>query len=66
MILVHGFYRFKPKRVAFRNDFCLACAKAVRAFQVRTFDVLHVFWIPLLPVWHRPKCGIRRVAEVGA
>jgi hypothetical protein len=64
MIIVHGIYRFKPKRVAFRNDFCLTCKQPRRAQQIRTFDVVHLYWIPLIPLglrkpWFCLTCGKR-------
>jgi hypothetical protein len=48
------------KRVAFRNDYCLACGEARRAVQVRTFDVGHIFYIPILPAgfWKRWVCTV--------
>jgi hypothetical protein len=48
------------KRVAFRNDYCLGCGEARRAVQVRTFDVGHIFWIPILPTgfWKRWVCTV--------
>lgn len=59
MFLIHGTYHLSPKRVAFRNDFCLKCGVPRRAFQIRTFDLLHIFWVPLLPLgfWKRWRCG---------
>jgi hypothetical protein len=49
---------FRPKAVAFRNDFCLTCGVARRAVQVRTFNVLDWHGIPLIPVgfWKRWQC----------
>ncbi len=44
MFLIHGVYRFWPKKVAFRNDFCLSCEAPRRSIAVRTFDVGHVYW----------------------
>ncbi len=60
MVIIHGFYRFQPRRVAFRNDYCLSCGQARRAVQVRTFVVLHLFWIPLVPLgfWKRWSCTV--------
>ena len=59
MLLVHGAYHFWPKRVAFRNDYCVTCDGPRRAIAVRTFDVGHVFWIPILPVgfWRHWVCS---------
>ena len=60
MHIVVGVYHWRAKRVAFRNDFCLACGEARRAVQVRTFDVGHIFWIPILPAgfWKRWVCTV--------
>jgi len=56
--IVWGVYHFRPKRLAFRNDYCLSCAAGRRAAQIRTFDAVHIFWIPLLPLgfWKRWVC----------
>jgi hypothetical protein len=58
MLIIHGVYRWWPKRVAFRNDYCLACEAPRRAIATRTFDVGHIFWIPLVPVgfWKHWSC----------
>ena len=50
MFLIHGVYHWRPRRVAFRNDYCISCAAERVAIQVRTIDVLHLFWVPLLPI----------------
>jgi len=62
MFIIHGVYHFWPKRVAFRNDFCLSCEAPRRAIATRTFDVGHVFWIPFLPVgfWKHWTCSVCR------
>jgi hypothetical protein len=62
MLIVHGTYQFSAKRIAFRNDFCANCRLPCRATQVRTFDVHHIFWIPLIPTgfrkrWYCARCG---------
>jgi len=62
MLLVHGRYLWARRLVAFRNDYCLACGAPRLAYRHRTFDVLHVFWIPFLPLgfwkrWHCAVCG---------
>ena len=58
MFIIHGSYHFWPKRVGYRNDYCLGCNKPRRSVAIRTFDVGHVFWIPILPVgfWKHWKC----------
>ena len=59
MVIVHGLYRFKPKLVGFRNDYCLTCNTVKRAVAVRTFMVIHLFWIPLIPLgfWKEWECS---------
>jgi zinc ribbon protein len=57
-MLILGAYHFRPRRLAFRNDYCLSCGKTQRAVQVRTFEVVHLFWIPIVPLgfWKRWIC----------
>jgi hypothetical protein len=62
MLLIHGVYHLRPKRVAFRNDYCNTCGLPRRAEQIRTFDTLHLFWIPIIPLgfkkrWMCTFCG---------
>jgi hypothetical protein len=58
VLIVHGTYHWKPKRIAFRNDYCRTCEAERLSVLVRTIDVFHVFWIPILPlgVWSRWFC----------
>ncbi len=60
MVVIYGVHHFRPRRIAFRNDYCLRCGKACRSAQIRTFDVCHIFWIPILPIgfWKRWACTI--------
>src|SRR5437879_4143615 len=59
MLIIRGAYHFRPTRVAFRNDYCLSCQAPRRAIAVRSFDVGHFFWVPILPVgyWRHWKCS---------
>jgi hypothetical protein len=59
MFIIHGAYHFRPKPVAFRDDYCLSCQSPRRSIAIRTFDVGHIFWIPILPVgrWKHWKCS---------
>lgn len=62
MFLIHGAYHWRPKRVGFRNDYCLSCKAPRRAIATRTFDVGHIFWVPLIPVgfWKHWACATCR------
>jgi hypothetical protein len=59
MFVIYGAYHWLPKRTGFRRDYCRRCAAERTAVLIRTLDVVHVFWIPLLPVgmWGRWFCG---------
>jgi hypothetical protein len=59
-----GVYRLRPAVVAFRNDVCLTCGIARRSLQVRTFNILDLHGVPLIPVgfwkrWLCTSCGSR-------
>lgn len=52
----------RAKRVAFRNDYCLSCELPRRSVLMRTLDVFHVYWVPVLPLgfwkrWTCTRCG---------
>ena len=59
MLIFYGVYFFGQRSVAFRNDYCLSCAAPRLAHRVRSIDVGHIFWVPLLPlgVWKRWRCS---------
>lgn len=64
MVLVHGTYHWFRKAVGFRRDYCRRCGRETTSVLVRTFDVAHLFWIPLLPLglwsrWYCLRCGHR-------
>jgi hypothetical protein len=64
MVVIHGIYHWRPRRVAFRNDYCRACKAQTVSVLIRTVDVFHLFWIPVLPVgiwsrWFCKRCGGR-------
>ncbi len=60
MFIIHGAYHWWPKRVGFRNDYCLRCKAERSAVCIRTFDIGHIFWIPCLPIglWKHWKCSV--------
>ena len=48
--MVHGAYYFGRKRVACRNAYCTTCQGPRFAEGCRSLVVLHVFFIPFLPI----------------
>ncbi|HVE78432.1 MAG TPA: hypothetical protein VNA89_06210 [Gemmatimonadaceae bacterium] len=61
-LIIYGTHHFAQKRVGFRTDVCLSCGKEAVAIEFRTFDVGHVYWLPLLPFgfrrhWQCSACG---------
>lgn len=48
----------RPRKVAFRNDYCLSCDAPRLAICVRTFDVIRAGILPVLPLGfiHRWYC----------
>jgi len=64
MIVVYGRYRWAAKRIGFNNSYCLKCEAPCRSTQVKTFDVGHLYWLPVLPLgprrrWLCDTCGAR-------
>jgi hypothetical protein len=59
VLIIHGIYHWRRRLLAFRNDYCLSCGRPRLAFLNRTLAVLHVFWVPVLPLgfWSRWLCG---------
>jgi hypothetical protein len=62
MFIIYGTHCFAPKRVGFRTDVCLSCGKEAISLAFRSFDVGHVYWLPLLPLgfrrhWQCSACG---------
>jgi hypothetical protein len=39
MFIVYGSYHFWPKKVGFRDDYCLGCQAPRRSIAIRTLDV---------------------------
>jgi hypothetical protein len=62
LIYSYGIYKFQPRTVAYRNDFCLTCAAPRSAYCIRAFYFVHLIYIPILPLgywraWHCFKCN---------
>lgn len=60
-MLFHGTYRFGRKLIACRNAYCTGCDAPCFAEGWKSWLVLHVFWIPLIPIgtdtkWFCGKC----------
>lgn len=51
MLLVHGIYHLGKKRVSCRNAYCTTCKDAQFFESRRSLMILHIFFIPLLPLW---------------
>jgi hypothetical protein len=69
MIVVWGVHRFSRKVAGYRNDFCLNCHQNQVAEWWRSFNVGHLYWIPLIPMgtryeWRCSVCGIDPHARV--
>jgi hypothetical protein len=69
MIVVWGVHRFSRKVAGYRNDFCLNCRQNQVAEWWRSFNVGHLYWIPLIPLgtryeWSCSVCGIDPHARV--
>lgn len=50
MIVLYGTRYVRPKIVAYRNDYCVSCDSPQRAHRIRRLKVLHLFFIPVLPL----------------
>lgn len=62
MLLIHGHYKFFRRRAAVRNVWCTVCKQPRLAVGFRSLLVIHLFWIPVLPVarvtdWVCAGCG---------
>lgn len=60
MIIVHGTYSLARRLIAYRNDYCLSCRTQRVAYRYQSFEILHIFYIPLLPLgfWKRWRCSV--------
>jgi len=62
VLLLHGHYKFFRRRSAVRNAWCTVCKQPRLAIGARSLVVIHLFWIPVLPVarvtdWTCASCG---------
>lgn len=61
MTIDFGRYRWFSKHIAYRSDYCLTCESPQIANQYRTFDFIHLYHIPVVPLgfwrhWHCAAC----------
>lgn len=69
MILIFGTHRFAPRPAGERDATCRSCDETVTAVRESTFDMIHLFWIPLIPLgrherWRCPSCGADPFAPI--
>ena len=62
MFVLYGVYNFARKRIGYRNDYCLSCEGQKISEQWQSFDALHLFYLPLVPLgikkrWLCATCG---------
>lgn len=60
MLIIHGTYHFGKKKLETREDVCNSCER-LRIIELwRSFNVFHIFWIPLIPLGShsRWKCAV--------
>jgi len=61
MFFTAGKYQYGHRTVAYRSDYCLSCDDNTVSVQQRTFAVLQVYYVPVLPLgfrkhWHCTRC----------
>ena len=71
MIFLHGHYKFFRRRAAVRHVWCTVCKQPRLAVGHRSLLVIHLFWIPVLPVarvtdWSCASCGNNPKANLTA
>jgi len=62
MLILHGQYKFGRRKAYCRNDYCTICNRARFTEGIRSFRVIHIFYIPLIPIgfgteWRCASCG---------
>jgi len=50
MLLIHGIYRWAPRMTGYRDGWCNHCRQVTHALQVKTWNVFHLYWVPVLPL----------------
>lgn len=61
--MIHvGLYKFRTIQIAYRLDYCVTCDGERITEQFRSFDAVHVWFVPLIPLgfryrWVCPVCA---------
>ena len=57
---LEGVRAYKPRIVAYRNDFCVSCDQPRRTYHVRSFKAYQLYYIPVIPLgfWHDWQCSV--------
>ena len=55
MFVLFGTYAFSRKRIGFRNDYCLSCEGHKTSEQWQSFDAIHLFYVPVVPLGNRKR-----------
>jgi len=59
---LEGIKSYKPRTIAYRNDFCVSCDGPRRAHLIRSFKAYQIYYIPVVPLgfwreWLCSECG---------
>ena len=59
---LEGVRSYRPRTVAYRNDYCVSCNSPRRAHQVRSFKAYQLYYVPIVPLgfwreWQCTECG---------
>lgn len=60
MLIVWGTHNFAKKLVGARRDFCNCCEHEVLTEQWQSFDMFHLYFIPLIPLGNRRRWARKR------
>ena len=51
MFVIYGMYRWGKKFIGYKSGFCHQCQTNTIWHRLRFFAVIHIYWIPLIPLW---------------
>jgi hypothetical protein len=52
MFVYTGFYKLRKRVTGYRRNYCGSCKKNQTIFRIRFFPVLHIWFVPLLPLFY--------------